>query len=666
MAAPNHRERLALIVIIAVGAWLRFQHLGDIEYNIDQVYPVWQALNTLDEGHVPLVGQGTSVLFANPPLTGYFFTPMIALLRQPIAAYTLTLILNTFAIWLAYRALRWLIGTRPALVGAALFAVNPWIIEDSRRTWVQSLSPFFVCLIFWALAPVLTRQTRHPQRRLLIALIGLALFAHTYLLAYALIAPVSLLLILFWRQIPKRPLIVGGMAFTVLMALYGIGLARQWDDTTQRAKNFSSGQARLSDEALTHAVRLVTGWEYAAARGTRAPADDSELRNRLSDALNMIWILALVTGMGRAVVKACLSQELFGNSPLQNRADFCPPHAMDREQGGRINRDIAVILLLWFLLPILMMSYVSRIVHPFYLLLTVPAGHGLAAWGIVPLLQRHRLAWIAAVLMIVTGVVNGLNTVRFAQETAAHPGEHLPETLPLAAAAHLGSQIRAELTPGMAVLSPMEEWTPITIAGRVIRTEQIAGFETAQLIPEQGGLYITFNRADTIHMSPPLIGQRAGPPLILGDGTRIDLYRAYLADLVITHPADIPSDIDVNFAGWTLNGDLSPGEPIHLTTFWHITALHPDRGVWTFAPYLHLLDPHRTVLTITTGEVVSALDWQPGDVIAQQFTLTVPDDATGPFTFNTGLYDSVRGVNAIFRIPTDGEITFTPDIGIVP
>ena len=144
----THWERLALVMIVTVGAWLRFQHLGDIEYNIDQVYPIWQAIRTLDAGAFPLTGQGTSVLFANPPLTGYLFLPFIAFTRQPLAAYVVTLALNTFAIWLAYRALRWLVSTRPALIGAALFAVNPWIIEDSRRTWVQSLAPFFVCLVF--------------------------------------------------------------------------------------------------------------------------------------------------------------------------------------------------------------------------------------------------------------------------------------------------------------------------------------------------------------------------------------------------------------------------------------------------------------------------------------------------------------------------------------
>ena len=130
--ARSHRA--ALLLILLIGAWLRFQNLDDIEVNIDQVYPIWQAIQTLDAGEFPLAGQGTSVLFDNPPLTGYLYLPVIALARHPVAAYMLTLTLNTLAIWLAYRALHKLLGRYPALIGAALFAVNPWLIEDSRRT----------------------------------------------------------------------------------------------------------------------------------------------------------------------------------------------------------------------------------------------------------------------------------------------------------------------------------------------------------------------------------------------------------------------------------------------------------------------------------------------------------------------------------------------------
>ncbi len=664
-------DRLALILIVMIGAALRFQHLGSIEYNVDQVYPIWQALLTIDSGQLPLAGQGTSVLFANPPLTGYFFVPFIALIRQPIAAYAVTLMMNTFAIGLAYRGVRHLLGTRPALIAAALFAANPWIIEDSRRTWVQSLAPFFVCLIFWALVPVLTGQTRAPRRRLLVALIGLALFAHTYLLAYALVPPVSLLVLLFWQRIPKRMLGIGAAIFVSFSLLYGIGLVRQWDDTATRAESFASGEPRLSDEALQHALRLVTGNGYAQVRGTRAPADDADLRDALTTVIHALWTAAILTGLFRAF------SAVYAHINRKGILQYAP-----KEVGG-------LILLIWFLLPILMMSYVSRVVHPFYLHLTLPAGHALAAWGIVTLtgIVRHRIPPYSArgdhgrgievglivVLLAFTTAINTLNTIRFAQQTTAHPGEDLPETLPLAQAHDLGARIREARDPGMAVFSLMHDWTPVTLAGEVFRTAYTETYGRAAIVPPEGGLYILFETpGDPAPIVPPF-AEQAEPPLILTDGTAITLWQVDPDAVRIDHALDIPTDIDLRFLGWTLDGDLAPGERVTLYTIWHVDALHPDRGTWSFLPVIKVVNAAGEQVATDQGHAVAALTWQVGDLIVQRLDLTIPESAAAPFALQLSLFDPVRvnggggpGINAVFQVEETGETVYTAEITLSP
>lgn len=671
-------ERAALLLILVIGAWLRFQNIDDIEYNIDQVYPIWQAIQTLDTGDLPLVGQGTSVLFANPPLTGYFYVPLIALVRQPVAAYMLTITLNTLAIWLAYRALRSLLGRYPALISVFLFAVNPWIIEDSRRTWVQALATFFVTLVFWALVPVLTGRTRHPQRRTLIALIGLALFAHTYLLAFALVAPVAVLIALFWQRIPKRQMVYGALVFAALLSLYGIGLARQWDDTRGRAEQFTSGEARLTTEALDHALRLVTGGGYADVRGLDAPQDDAALRQDITRITHALWAVAILTGLALAL-----------------RAVLRPRHAGER--------DVALILLVWYLLPIAMMSYVSRVVHPFYLLLSVPAGHGLAGWAVVsigqaissafcrsnsrialgrvsepaPTKPAHSLSerplcalWCVLVItaLIATGAINALNTVRFAQQTAAFPGEDMPFTMPLGEAMTLGRRITEARDPGMAVLMPIETWTPVTLVGHAIRTEQIAGTDRATLIPPDGALTITFARDMRAPVPPPLYAEPVGAPDVLRDHTVITLWRTTPDSVTIAQPADIPSDIDVRFAGWTLTGDLTPGTTATLDLFWRVDALHPERGIWTFMPFAHLVSGGERV-GVFDGTLLPALAWRVGDLLVYRLDVDVPPDAAGPFELRVGLFDAVRtredgtpGINAIFQVPDGHAVAWQADI----
>lgn len=640
-------ERLLLALILLAGVWLRFQHLGAIEYNIDQAYPVWQALRTLDAGHWPLTGQGTSVLFDNPPLTGYLYMPVVALTRQPLAVYVFTIALNTLAIWLAWRALARLLDTRTALVATALLATNPWIIEDSRRTWVQALAPFFVALIFWALVSVLTEQTRHPARRLLIALGGLTLFAHTYLLAYALVAPVGLLIAIYWRRVPKRALLGGAACFALLMALYAVGLIQQWERTSSRAASFAEGAPHLSGEALSHALRLVSGGGYADVRGMAAPADDAAARQALSRAVHAIWTALVVIGAGRAL--------------FAWRKNAASPRAAERP----LPHDRALILLTWFALPVLMMSYVSRSVHPFYLLLTIPAGHALAAWAVRPALNRRAGVIVAVAWVALTGALNGLNAVRFAQASAAHPGEDLPGTLPLAQATGLGARLRAALEPGMAILAPMPEWTPPTLAGRAVRCEEMNHFERAVIIPPQGALLLTFDRPpDPAPL--PLYAAPVESPLTLSDGWTIALWRLTPDQLAIAHPADIPSDILVSFVGWTLNGALEAGQTVTLDLFWRVDGLLPDRGIWAFVPFVHLLDGAGARVAVVDGAVISALDWVPGDLLVYRLPIPVPPDAQGPFALRVGLFDSVRaqpdgtpGVNAIFRL--DAE-TFVADL----
>jgi len=650
-------ERLALAVILMVGAWLRFQHLDAIELNIDQAYPIWQAVQTLDEGELPLTGQGTSVLFANPPLTGYLYLPVVALFRDPLAVYVFTLALNTFAIFLVYRALIRLVrrypitGMYPALFGAALFAVNPWIIEDSRRTWVQSLLPFFMAVIAWALAPILTGQTRHPRRRMIVAGAALAMMAHTYLLAYAMIATVTALLLIAWRWRPDRFHkwhILAGIGFFLVLAIpYGIGLYRDWDRTSERARQFASGEERLSDEALRHAVRLVTGWDYAQVRGVRAPARDADLRDTLSDIAHWLWTLALISGVVQAV------------RALLKRGDPPPPE-----------RDSAVILLIWFLLPVLMFSVVSRPVHPFYLLLTVPAGHGLAAWGVRPTLNRPRLATAVIALVLVTGTINSLNVLRFAEESAALPGADLPGALPLEQGRALGEALHAAGAPDRAVFSPLDDWLVIALVEHDFRVAKTETYGPAVLVPESGAIVMRITRAGETPAEPPPYATLAGEPITWKDGTVITLWQIAPGDVQIDHPAAISSDAGVSFAGWTLHDPLVPGAVGRLDTFWRIDELAPERGIWSFLPVALVMDADGQRVAEAQGNAVSALTWAVGDLWVQPLTLTVPEDAAGPLALRVGLLDPVRlrpdglpGLNAVFMIPREGqEALFTPEI----
>ena len=52
------RQRTLLLLIMLVAAFLRTEYLLQIEHNVDHAYPIWQALQTLDRGALPLTVHG--------------------------------------------------------------------------------------------------------------------------------------------------------------------------------------------------------------------------------------------------------------------------------------------------------------------------------------------------------------------------------------------------------------------------------------------------------------------------------------------------------------------------------------------------------------------------------------------------------------------------------
>lgn len=609
-------EQIILAVILVAAAFLRAEYLLQIEHNIDHAYPVWQALNTLEHGALPLTGQSTSVLFDNPALTGYLYLPLLALARSPITPYILVIALNTLAVLLSFRAVRGLLGTTPGLIAAALIAVNPWIIEYSRTSWVQSLLPFFACAVAWLLWPVLSGRSRNPRRRTLLALVMLTLMAQTYLLAYLMVVPVGLLIMIFWRRVPKHALLAGSAIFLAAAAVYGAGLLANRQAVQRRLDDFGASPARLSGEAWSHAVRLVTGNDYAAARGVGAPAGDAELRQGLSQIAHTVLLAALILGSGLALVnirraKAALRPGRPTEPPLQKG-------------------DAGLILLIWFLPPVALMSYVGQPVHPFYQLLGLPAGYGLAAWGIAAVFRpQTRIGGAALVALFVPfALLMGLNSARYYQETAARPGAHGTTALSLEYGLKLGDAINAHLPPGGIVYADESAWILNSFAGRTFLVSRFARAPRVTIIPWSGGLYLNAPGEDH-DVTIPLPD---GYPLTL------DQFEPGAASQVVPlHALDYASEQGIRLIGYDLDGDA-------LTTYWRVDSMTPETRDWLFAPFAHVFDDSGQRVQIVDGEVVPGGEWRVGDVHVHH--MTIPDAVQ--YEIRVGQYDALRQQNVIF------------------
>lgn len=626
---------------------LRSHYLLQIEHNVDHAYPVWQALQTLNHGVFPLAGQGTSVLFANPALTGYLFLPTVALTRSPLGAYLLTISLNTLAVFLAYRAARQMLGVYPALVAAGLLAVNPWVIEYSRTSWVQSLLPFFACALAWLLWPVLMGQSRRPFRRTVLALVVLTLYTQTYLLAFLVLAPVALLIVIFRRNIPPRALLVGGGFFVLMSLLYGFGLLRQMDTVETRLGEFSSNTPHLSAEAWGHALRLVTGEDYELARGQDAPVQDAALRHTLTHIAHVVLTAALLVGLVLAILY--IVRRLFPSLLTFNFRRLTPPG----------NWRLAAILLLWFALPILFMSYVGQPVHPFYQLLGLPAGHILVAWGLCAVFRPDtRIGrWVLLALGIPFALLMAVNSSRYYQETTALPGAHGLTALSLEYGLQLGGLINDHLNPGAVVYADIEDWILNSFAGRTFPVIRDVRVSEVQEIPPSGAL--------TVRMEPgpipelPYAIRRA--ELNLPDGWTIAVDDYLGGDTpIIDAPANIRSEQGMTFLGYNLR-ERTNG--LELETFWRVDAFNPGIEASLFAPFIHIFNDAGERVQIIDGAVMPGDRWGVGDLFIHRQMFDLPASGA-PFTLQIGQYDSTHGQNMIF-LP-DYTPTITLDSSLSP
>lgn len=602
-------------LVCALAAALRLTQIGLAEHNVDQAYPIGQALRTLERGEWPLLGQATSVLFANPPLAGYLYLPLLAISRSALGVAIVVAAINSLGVGLAADALRRAFGLRTAVIGGVLLAVNPWLIEYSRSTWVQGVLPFYACALAWLLWPLLTGETRHAGRRWIAACVVFALAAGSYLLAYALALPVLVLMIAYRRRmtrVPRRTLWIG-LAVVVIPALIYVGAVLVAPDAAARARSFGGGEVRVTWEAWDHAARLVTGRDYPLARGQEAPAGDAALRQTLTDAAHLIGLLAIIAGAGY--------------SPRQP------------------------LLLIGWLVPIAVMTVTPQVVHPFYQLIGIPYGAGLAAYGIHRIIgwtERRHIAVIGYAVLGIGGLAFGglmaINSIRFAQATAITPGIHGLGALPLEDGLRVGDAVRsAGHSSGLAVYADADEWTISSLAGRSFGAfwRQIDPARTV-ILPADGGVYVRMDDAP-----PPFFGLPPPARIALADG-RVVLVQAAppghpLPNTVIPMAStgavnDRPS---LDLIGYAILDEA--GATVTLVTAWQVIGVD---GGWGFAPFAHIFDAAGSRVAIVDGAVVPGYVWRVGDRHLHRMTFTQPVD--GYAQIGIGQYDANAAVNVLF------------------
>jgi hypothetical protein len=142
-----------------------------------------------------------------------------------------------------------------------------------------------------------------------------------------------------------------------------------------------------------------------------------------------------------------------------------------------------------------------------------------------------------------------------------------------------------------------------------------------QLRDKQGRITHTLYRVTDSHPAPthPITHLVTSGPL------------DFLGHTLYLHADDATHLVTLSAA----KGPLQPGDTLELYTFWRITAV-PGRPLSLMA---HLIGPDGTAAAVGDGLGYPIEQWQPGDLIIQRHTLTVPPSAVpGAYTLLSGAY----------------------------
>jgi 4-amino-4-deoxy-L-arabinose transferase-like glycosyltransferase len=208
-------EFLILAAIVAVGAWLRLQHLELLEFKGDEAFAANRALEFVRGGKLPTSGLMSSVGVSNPPLFIWLLIPMFFITSSVAGVCCLIASLGLAAV-----VATWWIGRKyysplTGLVAAALFATAPWAVIYSRKIWAQDFVPVFATATMWAMHVLIFGKK--PKAVFWVLCLPICVIQIHYS-GFALTATVVAILLLLRPKIDWR-LAIAGVALAMALAV---------------------------------------------------------------------------------------------------------------------------------------------------------------------------------------------------------------------------------------------------------------------------------------------------------------------------------------------------------------------------------------------------------------------------------------------------------------
>jgi 4-amino-4-deoxy-L-arabinose transferase-like glycosyltransferase len=612
---PVRRFLWAATAVLLIAALLRLLNLSGIPPGLAQD-------EVLDADIVRLIRAGGHALFfregyGHEPLYHYWATPFQLLLGDHWLAMRLpSVVLGLLLVAATMRWARRDFGTAAALTAGGLLAVSWWVIIFSRIGIRPIMLPLFwvAALWFWRTRPLLAGL-----------ILGLSLYTYTSAqVVYALPILYGAGQLLFGANRTARQTAVRQSALILLITvLVGLPLYLTWraDPTLLQRVDQLSGPLdalRVGDVApLAQAIWLTLG--------VFSFTGDPRWTYMLPNQPLLGWGTAVFLYMGLFLALWRLRQPRY---------------------------TLLLALLFTGLLPSMLTPQTPSTIR---MVGAIPAVFVLI--GVAVTAVRDWLAgrWQGGRATAVTGallllIVGGtlLRTVQDGRAwvNAVETRVNHYQTFLWSAAHYLQQNPTGHIVIADAFFEPID-------ADSLHRTlgydEQARWVQAdALVIPagtSNGRLFIP----EFAPIHPDLLAAAGLSPTPLYQSDTIPAFTVYALPPVVDFPPlaePVSFDGRIQLTGYQLTPPTG-NEPLQLITFWRVQALLP----WNLTAFVHLLDANGTVVAQHDGLNAAPATLQPGDLIVQRHTISVPADAAAPFSLLIGLYTPDNGR----RLLTVGE-----------
>jgi hypothetical protein len=648
--------KLALIGIMLLAAYLRLSHLELTEFKLDEAHVCSRAAGFLASGQPPLVGIGSSVGAANPPLFIYLAAIPVSFSKNPTIIAGFIALLNVGAVLGCYLLAKECFGEKVGLMATLLFAVSPWAVFYSRKIWAQDLLPPFVALFF---AAVFSTIVKRKPRHLVLVFLWLACLIQLHLSALSLIPLVVLLPLAFRSRIGLVLLLAGLLVFLLIFVPYIYYDATHGWINLRTFIEVSRGPATFDLKSAQYAAQIMAGQGYHTLAG-------ASFRKFLAETMGLTWLNTVETWLLLGGVAYLAWQVLRGW--YQGRKNAVSDEVVK-----------FTILLSWLLLPVLFYVRHTTPVYPHYFILLYPVQFIIISVFVVKVLERAislsnglktsplvcflvgRVLPVSLVTLILGLALWQVHLTQtfyhFVDRNDTTGGHGLPVKYYLQAAETLRRLSGTSGDKQVLILSkgdvPAWHETPAVFDFllRPSLSPRYVDYQQAIVFPQANALYLLApGDAPAASVLDEYAQELINERISIRSGPDAFRFYRFEVDSLVSIKAplgrenmSVVLDNGVEILGYDVSGEISPGGALRLALYWTVRTV-PD-VVYHF--FNHLIDDEGQRWGQKDGSGYPAGQWQEGDVIVSWFDIPIsPDAPPGRYWVLTGMYTYPEGVRA--------------------